>query len=38
VDGDFKVCERIGDAPLIGNINDGIDIRSDPAAASTDES
>jgi len=26
VDGDFKVCERIGNAPLIGNINDGIDI------------
>lgn len=26
VKGDFKVCERIGEAPLIGNVYDGLDM------------
>lgn len=27
-DGSYKVCERIGNAPSIGNVDDGIDVES----------
>lgn len=26
VNGDFKICERIGNAPIIGNVENGVDI------------
>ena len=27
-DGTYKVCERIGDSPSIGNVDDGVDVRA----------
>lgn len=27
-DGTYKVCERIGDSPSIGNVNDGVDVKA----------